>query len=555
MANDRKETYDDVTAEFPTTNMTPIPKVDYDENAGAAAAYNEPETGTVPGAPYEVELAIKPLKNFGVTITVGGSPRTLRRIGTEGSGEVGIDFNTGLMRFHSSDMGGAYSVARRGLGSTITATQWNKVIKEVIATQTYARTAVIGPASATDNAVARYNLTTGKLIQDSLLIVDDSGNTSTVGTMGASNLSGTNSGNVTLTSGLGNIISISTQLLGLQTQTANTVLAGPVSGGAAAPTFRALGDGDIPLVLASGSARTWRYNEDDPQAGFEFIHKSLSTFGSTGTIVGLFALAVEDTSTGFTRTYNINGATSASTASTDLRLPSASGTLVSTAESPLSIIPATGEISLGTVPIAKGGTNSTATPTAGGIAYGTGTAFAFSSAITADAVVKGNGASAPAASTTLFAGATPKAVSSVDVWMSAVADAQLSIGNTWSADANKLYDEAGGNVAYFGVSARLRPGTIISHTLFVMGGQDDEADGITHVLERRDSASAASTWSEVYSPQTVYSNGTSELKTYALSSPHTVAAGYVYRVKITGVVGNTEARLFDVGVRTTERGL
>lgn len=33
---------------------------------------------------------------------------------------------------------------------------------------------VIGPASATDNAVARYNLTTGALLQDSGLIIDDS---------------------------------------------------------------------------------------------------------------------------------------------------------------------------------------------------------------------------------------------------------------------------------------------------------------------------------------------------------------------------------------------
>ena len=35
---------------------------------------------------------------------------------------------------------------------------------------------VTGPASATDNAIARYDLTTGKLIQDSLVDIDDSGN-------------------------------------------------------------------------------------------------------------------------------------------------------------------------------------------------------------------------------------------------------------------------------------------------------------------------------------------------------------------------------------------
>lgn len=35
---------------------------------------------------------------------------------------------------------------------------------------------VIGPGSATDNAAVRFDLTTGKLIQDSLVLIDDSGN-------------------------------------------------------------------------------------------------------------------------------------------------------------------------------------------------------------------------------------------------------------------------------------------------------------------------------------------------------------------------------------------
>jgi hypothetical protein len=49
----------------------------------------------------------------------------------------------------------------------------------------------------------------------------------------------------------------------------------------------------------------------------------------------------------------------------------------------------------GTLPIANGGTNATATPTAGGAAYGTGTAYAFTSAGTAGQVLISNGASAP----------------------------------------------------------------------------------------------------------------------------------------------------------------
>lgn len=42
---------------------------------------------------------------------------------------------------------------------------------------------VVGPASATDNAVARFDTATGKLIQNSLVIIDDAGNITTPGTV------------------------------------------------------------------------------------------------------------------------------------------------------------------------------------------------------------------------------------------------------------------------------------------------------------------------------------------------------------------------------------
>ena len=47
---------------------------------------------------------------------------------------------------------------------------------------------VVGPASATDNAIARYNLTTGKLIQNSAVIIDDSNNVTGANTITATNL-------------------------------------------------------------------------------------------------------------------------------------------------------------------------------------------------------------------------------------------------------------------------------------------------------------------------------------------------------------------------------
>ena len=66
--------------------------------------------------------------------------------------------------------------------------------------------------------------------------------------------------------------------------------------------------------------------------------------------------------------------------------------------------PAWGKIGLtthvsGTLPIANGGTNGTATPTANAIAYGTGSAFAFTAAMTAGQILLGNATGVPTPTT------------------------------------------------------------------------------------------------------------------------------------------------------------
>jgi len=61
---------------------------------------------------------------------------------------------------------------------------------------------------------------------------------------------------------------------------------------------------------------------------------------------------------------------------------------------PLSKIKVTTGLS-GVLPIASGGTNSTATPTAGGAGYGTGTAHAYSAAGTVGQVLTSQGSGAP----------------------------------------------------------------------------------------------------------------------------------------------------------------
>jgi len=72
---------------------------------------------------------------------------------------VGSDSTTDSVKFAS---GTGITVSRTD-ADTITIT--NTVVGDVV-----------GPASATDNAVARFDLTTGKLIQNSTVTIDDSGN-------------------------------------------------------------------------------------------------------------------------------------------------------------------------------------------------------------------------------------------------------------------------------------------------------------------------------------------------------------------------------------------
>lgn len=60
--------------------------------------------------------------------------------------------------------------------STVTSTELGYLSGVTSAIQTQLDGKVTGPASATDNAIARYDSTTGKLIQNSLVSIDDSGN-------------------------------------------------------------------------------------------------------------------------------------------------------------------------------------------------------------------------------------------------------------------------------------------------------------------------------------------------------------------------------------------
>jgi hypothetical protein len=83
----------------------------------------------------------------------------------------------------------------------------------------------------------------------------------------------------------------------------------------------------------------------------------------------------------------------------------------------------------GTLPVANGGTNGTATPTAGAVAYGTGTAYDFSAAGTAGQALLSGATSAPTWGTLgTAAGGTGQ---------TSYTDGQLLIGNTSTGGLTK----------------------------------------------------------------------------------------------------------------------
>jgi hypothetical protein len=102
----------------------------------------------------------------------------------------------------------------------------------------------------------------GSLASDTTLATSGNatigGNLSVTGTgtfgsaISATNLSGHNTGDLTLGSGAELWMILGGQELDTDTQAANTVLAGPTTGSAAVPDFRALVDADIPNTLTIG---------------------------------------------------------------------------------------------------------------------------------------------------------------------------------------------------------------------------------------------------------------------------------------------------------------
>jgi hypothetical protein len=119
---------------------------------------------------------------------------------------------------------------------------------------------------------------------------------------------------------------------------------------------------------------------------------------TTGAVTLAGTLIAINGGTGFA-SYTVGDLLYANTTTTLAKLPD-----VATGNALISggvgVAPAWGKIGLtthvsGVLPIANGGTNATTTPTAGAVAYGTGTAYAFTLAGTAGQVLTSNGAGVP----------------------------------------------------------------------------------------------------------------------------------------------------------------
>jgi hypothetical protein len=156
------------------------------------------------------------------------------------------------------------------------------------------------------------------------------------------------------------------------------------------------------------------------------------------------------------------------------------GTVTSvTASSPLaSSGGATPNLTLGTVPVANGGTNATATPTAGAIAYGTGSAYAFSLAGTTGQVLTSNGASAP-------------------TWAAAATGTVTSVAQSFTGG---LISVAGSPITSSGTLALTVAGTSGGVPYFSSGTSWASTAAGTTGQFLKSNGSGAPTWADAYGP-------------------------------------------------------
>jgi hypothetical protein len=215
---------------------------------------------------------------------------------------------------------------------------------------------------------------------------------------------------ITSLSGLTTPISVVQGGTGQTTYTNGQLLIGNTTGNTLTKATLTAGTG-ITVTNGTGSITITNTGPDSfPGVGIAYSTgtawgTSYSTSG-TGTVValaaspGLTGIPTAPTATVGTSTTQIATTAFVTATSFVTALPGQAGNagkFVTTdgTNASWSYVPLTTGVS-GVLPVANGGTNGTAAPTAGAMPYGTGTAYAFTAAGTAGQVLLSNGASAPA---------------------------------------------------------------------------------------------------------------------------------------------------------------
>jgi hypothetical protein len=134
----------------------------------------------------------------------------------------------------------------------------------------------------------------------------------------------------------------------------------------------------------------------DPGGTLGVTPVTWSQFSGAGTYTAGTGLTLTGTQFSISNT-GVTAASYGLAASVPTFTVNAQGQLTLASNTPIAID--TSQVTSGLLPIARGGTNSSATPTAGGVAYGTGTAYAFTTAGVAGQYLQSNGSASPVWST------------------------------------------------------------------------------------------------------------------------------------------------------------
>lgn len=235
--------------------------------------------------PYGVDLAIPP--GGGVIVCEEPAPGPIWRVVAVGSimpttlgaalqelrvnaGGTAVEWFTPTLDDYVPGTAAALQVPRRNAGNT--AFEW--------ATIAIGAGDVVGPAGATDNAFARFDATTGKLLQDSVVTCSDLGAITGITTLGMSGNLTLSAGNVIL-SGVGATVDgrdISADGTTLDSHVASVIKHLPASLGTAAQQLR---------VNAGATAPEWFTPSGAGEAN------TTSNSGATGTGIALTKSGVD----------------------------------------------------------------------------------------------------------------------------------------------------------------------------------------------------------------------------------------------------------------------